>query len=308
MSEAAVSAEQERAHAGASRQARRGPFRATRHAAWLFSLPAIIVYTLFGWYPLLLAFVVAFQNFKIRGQVQWVGFANFIQLFHDPMVLLTIVNSLHYTFLVIVLTFWVPILVSILVLEMTPRTQLWMTVLWFIPVSGTASIVIWKFFYNTYYGLFDQILTLLHLPIVRWLDEPRTAMLSLVLPGLITYGPGLIYLATLQAVPQELYEAAELDGAGFFRKVLSITVPTLQPIISVLLVLTVIGSMQMFNQAYVMTGGGPMNSTYPIVMYIVENAFKYLDFSYADALALVLFVILMLLVILQFRLQRSPEN
>ncbi|MCL5946603.1 MAG: sugar ABC transporter permease [Chloroflexi bacterium] len=293
--------ERVKAHSGS-------PFKAKRRAAWLFSLPAILVYAAFGWYPVILAFVIAFQDFRIRGPIGWVGIRNFATATHDPLVKLTLMNSFYYTFLVIVLTFWVPIIVSILLLEMGPRTQRLMTLLWFIPVSGTASIVIWKFFYNTYYGLFDSILTMLHLPAVRWLDDPHIAMISLVLPGLITYGPGLIYLATLQSVPQELYDAAEIDGAGFLAKVRNITVPTLWPIISVLLILTVIGSVQMFNQAYVMTGGGPMNATYSYVMYIVQQAFEYLDFSYADALALILFIILMVFVIIQLRLQRNASS
>ena len=285
-----------------------GANRAIRRAAWLFSVPAILTYGIFGWYPVILAFVVAFQKFAIRGEAQWVGLQNFVRALHDPLVPLALRNSFYYTLLVVVFTFWVPIIVSIFVLEMEPRIQRWMTILWFIPVSGTAGIVIWKFFYNPYYGLFNGILTSVGLPALRWLDDANLTMFLLVLPGLITYGPGLIYLATLQAVPVELYEAAELDGAGFFTKVRAITFPTLWPIISVLLVLTTIGSVQMFSQAYVMTGGGPENSTFTIVMYIFRQAFSYLDFGYADALSLILFVMLMVLVILQLRLQASQNN
>jgi len=104
-----------------------------------------------------------------------------------------------------------------------------MMILWFIPVASTAGIAIWKYMYHPRLGLLNGLLAALHLPALKWLDDPNLAMLCLVLPGLILFGPGLIYIAALQSVPEELYEAAELEGAGFFRKIWHVTLPTPPP-------------------------------------------------------------------------------
>jgi len=231
--------------------------------------------------------------------VRWVGLQNFAAIFHDPLVGTSLLNTLYYTLLTIALTFWVPIIVSILLMEMPERIRNIMMILWFIPVPTVASTVIWKYLYDPNYGLLNAVFRALGIRHFLWLDSPHWAMFLIVLPGLIGYGPGLIYISTLQAVPQELYEAAELDGASFFRKVWSITLPSLRPIIMVMLLLSIIGSMQVFTGPYILTGGGPVFATLTAVLYIFDNAFQYLKFGYADALAILLFLILMGLVILQ---------
>ncbi len=289
-----------RVRVGAPRRPRQRVGR--RRAAWLFSLPALLAFLLFGWYPMVLAFVVAFQNYRVVGPVQWVGWQNFAAIFHDPLVLTSLLNTFYYTLLTIGLTFWIPIIVSILLMEMPVRLRNLMMILWFIPVPSVASTVIWKYFYDPNYGLFNAVFHALGIHHFLWLDSPTWSMFLIVLPGLISYGPGLIYISTLQAVPQELYEAAELDGASFLRKVWAITIPTLWPIIMVMLLLSIIGSVQVFAGPYIMTGGGPVFATLTAVLYIFDNAFQYLHFGYADALAIMLFFILMGLVILQRRI------
>ena len=270
-----------------------------RVMAWVFSVPALLAFTLFGWYPMVMAFLVAFQHYKIVGAPQWIGWANFARVFHDPVVLTALLNSAYYALLTIGLTFWVPIIVSVLLMEMPERLRNLMMILWFIPVPAVASIVIWKYFYDPNYGLFNAMFHVFGIHGFLWLDSPRWAMFLIVLPGLIMYGPGLIFISTLQAVPQELYEAAELDGASFLRKVWAITIPTLRPIIMVLLLLSIIGNLQVFTQPYIMTAGGPVFATLTGVLYIFNNAFRYLRFGYADALAIMLFLILAVLVVVQ---------
>jgi multiple sugar transport system permease protein len=279
-------------------QRRRGPTGRWR-IAWAFTLPAIAAFLIFGWYPMVMAFVVAFQNYHVVGPVQWVGWSNFKELLHDPEVLTSFLNSVYYALLTIVLTFWIPIIVSVLLMEMPPRLRNLMMILWFIPVPAVASTVLWKYLYDPNYGLLNAIFKRIGIHNFLWLDSTHWAMFLIVLPGLITYGPGLIYISTLQAVPNELYEAAELDGASFLRKVWAITLPTLRPIITVLLLLSVIGGLQVFSQPYIMTGGGPVFATVTAVLYIFDNAFQYLRFGYADAIAIVLFLLLMGLVILE---------
>ncbi len=276
-----------------------------RHAAWALSLPAILAFGLFGWYPMVMAFVVAFQHYTIIGAPRWVGLQNFKILVHDSTVLVALRNSFYFAFLTLLLTFWIPIIVAVLLMEVSERARRWMMILWFIPVPGIASTVIWKYFYDPNYGLLASLWKVLHLPHFLWLDSTHWAMFLIVLPGLIMYGPGLVYISTLQSVPQDLYEAAELDGASFLRKVVAITLPTLRPIITVMLLISVIAGVQVFNQPYIMTSGGPVFATLTAVLYIFDQAFNALNFGYADALAIMLFVILMVLVYIQRRIIRE---
>jgi len=162
-----------------------------------------------------------------------------------------------------------------------------------------AGLIIWKWMYNTQYGLFNGILESLGFPTLGWLNDPNLAMFCLVLPGLIMYGPGLIYIASLQGIPNELYEAAEIEGAGFWTKIWHITLPRLRPIIAMMLILAVIGNFQVFDQPYIMTGGGPNLATYTIVLYIFDLAFASMKFGKASALAVVLFFVLTILTTIQ---------
>jgi len=264
----------------------------------IFILPTLIIITLFGWYPMVLSFNIAFQEYHIL-TTRYVGLAHFRHLLEDPIVPIVVRNTFYYTALSLGLTFMVPIIVAILLMEMKKSVIRIMMLLWFIPVGSMASLILWKWYYEPNYGLFNGILTWLGLPKLMWLADPRIAMLCIVLPGLIMFSPGIIYIASLQSIPESYYEAAELEGAGFWRKIWSITLPRLRPIMSMMLILSVIGSMQIFNAPFVMTAGGPANATRTIVMYIIETAFNYFHFGYGTCLALVLFFILMILTFLQ---------
>ena len=277
-----------------------------RHlSAWLFTIPGLLVQFFFGWFPVLYAFSVAFQRYYFVKPSENVGLQNFQDVFHDPTTLIGFENTFYYAFLSILLTFVTPIFVSILLMEMSRRTIRWMMVLWFIPVASTAGIAIWKYMYHPSLGLLNHIMTLLHLPQQKWLDDPGLAMFCLVLPGLILFGPGLIYIAALQNISEELYEAAEMEGAGFFRKIWTITLPRLRPIIAMMLIFSVIGSMQVFELPFIMTGGGPGFATTTVVMQIYGMAFGDYNLGKATALAILLFVVIMVLILLQRRFFRE---
>src|SRR5262249_13770405 len=145
---------------------------------------------------------------------------------------------------------------------------------------------IWKYMYHPRLGLLNGLMHTLGLPEQKWLDDPNLAMLCLVLPGVILFSPGLIYIAALQSVPEELYEASELEGAGFFQKIRLVTLPRLRPIIAMMLIFSVIGSMQVFELPFIMTGGGPGYSTTTVVMYIYNLAFNAYNLGKATALAI----------------------
>jgi multiple sugar transport system permease protein len=181
-----------------------------------------------------------------------------------------------------------------------------MMVLWFIPVASTAGIAIWKYLYHPRVGLLNGILTALHLPALKWLDDPNLAMISLILPGFILFGPGLIYIAALQSVPEELYEAADLEGVGFITKMRMVTLPRIRPIVAMMLVFSIIGALQTFELPYILTGGGPGYATTTVVMHVFNMAFASYNLGKATALAIVLFFVIMAIVVLQRAI--FPEN
>jgi multiple sugar transport system permease protein len=223
----------------------------------------------------------------------------------DPLTPQVFSNTFYYAALSLGLTFVIPIFVSILLMEMSPRVIRIMMVLWFLPIASTAGIVLWKYFYNPKLGLLNGLLETLNLPKQEWLDNPALAMISLVLPGLILFGPGLMYIASLQGVPEELYEAAELEGAGFFTKIWRITLPRLRPVVAMMMIFSVIGTLQVFEQPFIMTGGGPGYVTRTVALHVYNLAFLGYNLGKATALAVVLFFVIMTLVVIQRRYFRE---
>jgi multiple sugar transport system permease protein len=279
------------------------PYR--QWAAWLFTLPGLLSQLVFGWLPVALAFVVAFQRYYFVKEPEYVGLQNFRAVASDPLIRTAFQNTFVYALLSIGLTFVIPIAVSILLMEMSRRTIRWMMILWFIPVAATAGIAIWKYMYHERLGLLNGMLTAVGLPPQKWLDDPGMAMFSLVLPGILLFGPGLIYIAALQNIPEELYEAAEMEGAGLFRKIWYVTLPRLRPVIAMMLIFSVIGAMQVFETPFILTGGGPGYATTTVVMHIYNLAFNAYNLGKATALAIVLFGVIMALVVLQRRYFRE---
>jgi len=270
-----------------------------RWGTFFFYLPGIVVNSIWGWYPLILGLLVAFYKWPLIKPPHWVGLVNFYQVLEDPILSISIKNTFYYTGLAIGLTFFIPIIVSILLMEMKPKTMRIMMILWFIPIASMASIIIWKYFYDPSYGLFNGLLESLGLPPLGWLNDSSIAMLCIVLPGLIMFAPGLIYLASLQAIPLELYEAAELEGASLWQKIWHVTLPRLRPIISMMLLLAIISHMQAFDSIYVMTAGGPGYATTTLMMRFYVIAFQNMNLGKGGAYAFILFLIIMALVVLQ---------
>lgn len=275
--------------------------RTGRLTAWLMTLPAVVIHFFFAWFPIALAFVVALQRYYFARPPDYVGLDNFRNVFADPLTLVVFRNSFIFALMAIGLTFITPIIVSVMLMEMSPRVIRILMILWFIPVSNAAGIVIWKYLYNQELGLFNAVLDALFGVRLPWLNSASMAMFCLVLPGIILFGPSLIYIAVLRSIPDEYYEAAELDGAGFWRKLWHVTLPRLRPVIAMMLIFSVIGSLQVFDQPFIMTGGGPGDATRTVALYIYETAFGHQDFGKATALAIVFFFVVMVLIILQRR-------
>jgi multiple sugar transport system permease protein len=217
-------------------------------------------------------------------------------------------NTIYYVILDLVLTFFLPVMVSVFLMEMKPWLIRIMMIMWFVPISGMAAIILWKYFYNVDYGLLNGLIAKVYHLIgtpeaqrtyPRYLNSPDTAMLCLILPNVIMYMPGLVYITALQGIPQDLYDAAEIDGCGFFQKIYHITVPRIRPIIVTLLILAVIGAFQVLNEVMIMTMGGPGNKTMVMGYYIYKMTFDYLEVGKGNALACMFFVFLMILTLLQ---------
>jgi multiple sugar transport system permease protein len=278
-----------------------------RLEALLFLIPGLLLQLAWGWYPLVVAFFISLTNAKIRGPSTFVGLENYIRVWNDPLVAQAFKVTLLYASLTILLTFFIPIFVAILLMEMPPKVMRWMMILWFLPLSGITNAILWRYFYNRDYGLLQQIVTGLGLPPQQFLLDAEQVLFWLIFPGILLFGPGLIYMATLQSIPTSYYEAAEIEGASFWRKIWTISLPRLRPIISMMLTFSIIGSLQEFQWPLFMTKGGPGGASRTVVMYLYDWLSK-LRYGDATALAIYLFLLIMLLVFLYNRFFKADPD
>ncbi len=292
-----------------------GPAMSVHLLIWLFMLPALATILIWRYYPLGRGLVMAFQDYHILGGASYVGLDNFIDLFTSESFWRSTLISFLYTVISLTLGFFLPLLVAVGLTEV-PRGKVFFRTLYYLPAvtAGLAISMMWKQFEDgTPAGLFNSIIisgaNLLHLHSdpVKWLDNPKIALLSVILPGVWAgAGPGsLIYQAALRSIPDEMYEAADLDGAGVWMKFWRVTLPTLKPLILINLVGAVIGAFQVTDSIMVMTGGGPLGSTQPLGLEIWYNAFLFLKFGYATAAAWVMGALLIGFTVYQLRVMKD---
>jgi multiple sugar transport system permease protein len=256
-------------------------------------------------------FFLAFQTTE-NGEVSWVGLDNLATVFNDPAFWQAWRNTLLFTALALLLGFAVPFLVAIVINEFH-HGQGYLRLLVYLPVMlpPVASVLLFQYLYDPGYGLLNELLRLLHLPEQQWLQDPDLAMLSIVVAStwMNMGGATLIYLAALQGIPGELYEAAELDGAGLFRKIWHVTVPQTRLVLSLMLLMQVIATMQVFVEPFLLTGGaGPEGSTTTVVHLIYQYAFNFNDYGAAAALGLLLLVLLAGFSAAYVRLSRAQDE
>lgn len=271
---------------------------------YIFIMPFILGFILWFLVPALVAGNLTFQRWNLISPPTYVGFANIERLFNDPI----LPQSLKATFVYTI--FSVPIgLVFAFFLAVLINTRIWgiavFRTIYFLPsiVPAVASAVLWAWILNTEFGLLNYFIREVGGgPKIPWLQEPGWAIPAFII--LSTWGVGgamIIFLAGLQGIPQSYYEAAELDGAGRFRKMWNITLPLMSPIIFFNLVIGFINSFQVFVSALLITNGGPQNATLFLVLYIYRTAFQSQNMGYAATLSWLLFVILMVLSLIIFR-------
>jgi multiple sugar transport system permease protein len=273
----------------------RGRRGAQSITAYGFLAAALACFALFSWYPIVRGVLLSFQQVNFVGPPTWVGLDNFRRLFADPLFLTAWRNTLEFTGLAVLIGFAVPFLTAVVLNELRHATA-YFRLLVYLPVMLPPVVValLWKWFYDPGPGLFNGALHAVGLPGLRWLDSTHTALLSLVFVATwANMGSAtLIYLAALQTIPGELYEAAELDGAGVLARLRHVTIPHTRFVLIVLLLLQVVATMQIFTEPYVMTGGGPEDSTVTVLLLLYRYAFVYNDFGTASAMSILLFGVL----------------
>lgn len=270
---------------------RRRPRLSSGVTGLLIAVPAIVLFAMFSWWPILRGLVIAFQKTNLI-TTSWVGFLNFEGVLSDPLLGQAIANTALYAGLALVIGFPVPIIFAVLIAEMR-RSRRISSFLVFLPtvIPPVVSILLWQVFYDPgTRGLFNSILGTVGIGPLPWLQSPSSAMLSIVLVA--TWGAfgstAIIYLATLMSIDSQLYEAAEIDGASIWRRIWHITLPQMRGTILLMLLLQLIGTFQIFTEPFLLTGGGPNNSTVTLLMLIYRYAFIYGNFGQAAALSLML--------------------
>lgn len=276
-----------------------------------FLVGAVICFAVFSWYPMIREFALAFQKTG-NGGTSWTGLDNLETVYHDPAFWQAWRNTLLFTLLALVLGFAVPFVTAIVINEFR-HGQGFLRLLVYLPVMlpPVASVLLFKYLYDPGYGLLNELLGVLHLPEQQWLQDPDLSMLSVVIAStwMNMGGATLIYLAALQGIPGELYEAAELDGAGLLRKVWHVTVPQTRLVLSLMLLMQVVATMQVFVEPFLLTGGaGPEGSTTTVVYLIYQYAFNFNNYGAAAALGLLLLVLLAGFSAAYVRLSRAGDE
>lgn len=279
---------------------------------YLFLLPALLLLGLTVFYPALQAFFLSFTRYEydITQPPIWIGFENFQRLLSDDLFWKTLRNTIVYLVGVVPILVIAPLGLAILVNQLLPGIR-WFRAAYYTPViiSMVVAGIAWRWLYAET-GLFNQILRGLRISQegIPWLTSPRFALFSVML---VTIWKGLgyymvIYLAGLQSIPDDLYEAAAIDGSDGWRKHLDITVPLMRPYLFLVAVISAISATKVFEEVYIMTQGGPRSSSKTLVYYVYESAFQDLEISYACTIGLAMFLLILVLSLLRLALNRQP--
>jgi multiple sugar transport system permease protein len=275
-----------------------------------FVAPNLAAVAVFMVFPLGFSLYMSFQNWDLFRPAKFVGLANYRSLFTgDPLFSIALRNSVVYTVGTVVPTVLISLAVAGVLNRKIKGINFFRTIV-FLPlaVSSVVMAVVWQFVFNTNNGLLNIMLGWIGIGPIPWLVDPKWAMASLCMVSIWRSVPfaTVILLAAMQGVPDTLYEAARLDGAGELRQFVSITVPLIRAAVSFVVVISIIHAFQAFDLVYVLTGrnGGPETATYVLGIMLFQHAFAFLEFGYASALAWVMFAILLVLTVVQLRLAR----
>jgi multiple sugar transport system permease protein len=285
----------------------------------LFVSPWILGFLALQIYPILYSLRMSFTEYSGFGDWTEIGLQNFVSLFKDELFWKSAYNTLYYTVLAVPIGVVVALVLALAMNQKVREVPVYRAILYvpsILPVFALS--LVWVVFMNPKFGLLNHVAGLVGIPVVDWLGDPAWTKLSIVLLAQLgAGGPALIFLAGLRGVPAEMLESAEIDGAGPIRRLFSITIPMITPVILYDIVLGLALGLQVFTQAYILTGGispansssygmaGPRNSLLFYVYYLYKSAFQYTQMGYASALAWVLFIVSVILALSVFRWARS---
>lgn len=281
--------------------------------AWLFVAPALVALGLFFFVPVAAALLLSFTDFDIYaladlGNLRFVGLDNYISLLKTPLFWKALGNTLYFVVVGVPLSIGLSLGAALLINARMTRLRGLLRTIYFAPVVTTlvAVAVIWRYLFHARFGLINWVLGGAGVAPIDWLGDPSWAMPAIILFAVWkNFGYNMIILlAGLQTVPEELYDAARIDGAGPWRRFCHVTLPAIAPVMLVVSILTIAGYFQLFAEPYVMTQGGPVGSTVSVLYLMFEQGFKFWNLGSATAVAFVLFVILFALTLAQLHLSR----
>lgn len=285
-------------------------------AAYVFIAPALIVIGIFFLLPVLAALLLSLTDFDIYAvaslsNARFVALGNYGRLLHTPDFWRALWNTLYFALVGGPLSIVVSLGAALLVNAKLIRFRAFFRTALFAPFVTTlvAVAIVWRYLYHPQYGILNYLLGHVGIRPIDWLGDPHWAMPAIILMAVWkNFGYNmLIFIAGLQAIPDDLYEAAELDGASAWQRFRTVTLPMLGPTLVFVAVITMIGYFQLFAEPYVMTRGGPLRATTSLVLLMYEEGFRWWRMGYAAALAFVLFAVIMAATLVQLRLQRGQE-
>ena len=265
---------------------------------WLFILPWVIGFLAFTMIPMVYSFVLSFTNWNGHSAIQFKGINNYINIFtKDKTFLLALKNTFVYIIVSVPLNTVFSIFLAVLLNRKTPGSKIFRGIFYLPTIcTGVAMYITWTYLFNGTNGYINELLSRIGLEGSNWLGNTSTAMGSIIFMEMFNIGTAMtIVLAGLQDVPRDFYEAADLDGASNLQKFFKITFPMISPVVFFNVLMAIIKGLQIFTQPYVMTQGGPAQSTYVYGLYLYNTAFSYGKFGYASSLAWVLFVIIIII-------------
>ncbi|WP_256760989.1 carbohydrate ABC transporter permease [Cohnella sp. WQ 127256] len=290
------------------KQRKRGPLtREAQITGWLFISPMVLGFTLLLLFPMGLALYMSFSDWPLLGNHHFIGLENYQNIMSDSLFWKVLKNTLYFTVGLVPLNIILALLLALLLSKSMRGIGLFRTAI-FVPVMTSLIVwsIVWKYMFATDAGLINQLLLLFDITGPAWLYDTDLAMPAVIVTSVLkNVGLNMVlFIAALQQVPRSLYEAATLDGAGKTKTFFNVTLPMITPTVFLTVVMTVIGSLKVFGQIFVMTQGGPSNSTKVLVYYIWEKAFKLFQLGYASSLAFVLFIIVLVLTLVQWQLRK----
>ncbi len=282
-----------------------------RHAwSYLFVLPTFSLFVVFTLLPVVQAFGLSLQSATIVGG-EWIGLQNFVTLAEDPVFRQALGNTVLYSLVVVAAQLSLALVVASLIQPLGRKSQTFYRALFYLPLVNSAILVamVWRWIFNPNpFGLANTVLGAVGFEPLLWIGSSDQALAAVILSAVLTIPGGgvVLYSAAMGSLPRELYEAAEVEGAGAFTKWWYITIPLLKPTTLYLLVIYTILAFQVFERVYVMTnGGGPNNATITIVQLVYSTAFQFGRYGLASAMAVVLFIMAFAVAVVQFRSLRS---